>query len=115
MQIDLYAPEEENYNKVYGDFNLEKYGGSKPDAMLNILEDRIINIKTKFPGITIEYRLYDQNNPLIIAFVTPMMHRIHQHVKESGEMVFIDSSSNMEEFNLRIFLMVTQSVVGALP
>ena len=30
-------------------------------------------------------------------------------------MAFLDSSSNMEEFSLRVFLMVTHSVVGALP
>jgi len=27
----------------------------------------------------------------------------------------MDSSSNMEEFNLRVFMLVTYSVVGALP
>ena len=43
------------------------------------------------------------------------MHRIHEHVVESGEMIFVDSSSNMEEYNLRVFLFVTHSVVGALP
>ena len=30
-------------------------------------------------------------------------------------MVFFDSSANMEEYNLRVFLMVTYSNVGALP
>ena len=34
---------------------------------------------------------------------------------QSGELVFIDSSSNMEEYNLRLFLIVTHSVLGALP
>lgn len=29
--------------------------------------------------------------------------------------MFMDSSSNMEEFNLRVFMLVTSSVVGALP
>ena len=30
-------------------------------------------------------------------------------------MVFFDSSGGMEEYNLRVFLMVTHSFVGALP
>ena len=36
-------------------------------------------------------------------------------MQESHELVFFDSSGNMDEFNLRVFLMVTHSVVGALP
>ena len=33
----------------------------------------------------------------------------------SRDLVFLDSSSNMEEYNLRVFVMVTHSPVGALP
>ena len=36
-------------------------------------------------------------------------------VKQASELVFVDSSSNMEELNLRVFLVVTHSVAGALP
>ena len=36
-------------------------------------------------------------------------------VRQSSELVFIDASSNMDEHNLRIFLIVTHSVAGALP
>ena len=36
-------------------------------------------------------------------------------VPQARDMAFLDSSSNMEEFSLRVFLMVTHSVVGALP
>ena len=37
------------------------------------------------------------------------------NVANSGELVFFDSSSNMEEYKLRVFVMVTHSPVGALP
>ena len=33
----------------------------------------------------------------------------------SGDLVFIDSSGGMEEYNLRVFNVVTYSPVGALP
>ena len=36
-------------------------------------------------------------------------------VKQASELVFFDSSSNIEELNLRVFLVVTHSVAGALP
>ena len=34
---------------------------------------------------------------------------------QSGELAFLDSSSNMEEHNLRVFVFCTHSVAGALP
>ena len=34
---------------------------------------------------------------------------------QSKDLAFIDSSSNMEEYNLRVFLIVTHSACGALP
>lgn len=40
---------------------------------------------------------------------------ISSQIRSSRELVFFDSSSNMEEFNLRVFVMVTHSAVGALP
>ena len=43
----------------------------------------------------------------IFAFVT--------QVAQSKDLVFLDSSSNMEEYNLHVFIMVTHSVCGALP
>ena len=36
-------------------------------------------------------------------------------MQQAGEFTFLDSTSNLEEFNLRVFLLVTQSPVGALP
>ena len=36
-------------------------------------------------------------------------------VEGSAELVFVDSSGGMEEYNLRVFLIVTHSPVGALP
>ncbi len=36
-------------------------------------------------------------------------------IKQASELAFVDSSSNMEELNLRVFLIVTHSVAGALP
>ena len=40
----------------------------------------------------------------------PLLHRL-----QSKDLVFLDSSLNMEEYNLHVFIMVTHSVCGALP
>ena len=44
-----------------------------------------------------------------------MMSRVHQYVKHSGELSFMDSTSNTEEHNLRFFMICTNSVAGGLP
>ena len=53
--------------------------------------------------------------PFILVVITPLMKRVHQMIPNAKDLVFIDSSSNMEEFNLRVFIIVTHSVCGALP
>ena len=52
---------------------------------------------------------------LIIAIVTPLMKRRHKEVTQSGKLVFIDATSNTEEHNLKVFIMCTHSIAGALP
>ena len=59
--------------------------------------------------------VYDEENPLLVSKVTPLMHCIHELVNQSGELDFVDSSSNMEEYNLSVFLMMTHCIIGALP
>ena len=43
------------------------------------------------------------------------MKRVHKEIPQCGELVFIDSTSNTEEHNLKVFMMCTQRVSGALP
>ncbi len=34
--------------------------------------------------------------PLIISVVTPLMKRVHKEVSQSGELVFVDATSNTD-------------------
>ncbi|KAJ8043335.1 hypothetical protein HOLleu_10379 [Holothuria leucospilota] len=51
----------------------------------------------------------------IIAVCTPLMKRVHSVWKYSKEMVFVDSSGNMDRQNCRVFLFLTHSPAGSLP
>lgn len=55
------------------------------------------------------------SQPLILAICTPLMSRVHQLVQQSGELVFIDSSSSFEDYNNPIFVISTSSAAGGLP
>ena len=47
--------------------------------------------------------------------LSPLMKRVHKEVAQCGELVFVDSTSKTEEHNLKVFMMCTHSVAGALP
>ena len=53
--------------------------------------------------------------PLILAICTPLMSRVHQHIYQSKELVFVDASSSFEDFNNPLFVMSTSSAAGGLP
>ena len=68
------------------------------------------------PGSTVNHQLYEgDETPLIITIVSSLMKRLHKEIPRCTELVFIDSTSNTEEHNLKVFVMCIQGVAGALP
>ncbi|XP_066917456.1 uncharacterized protein [Clytia hemisphaerica] len=111
------CPRRRDFNSLYIKFCKEKFGGKNGADMFEKLEERINQFEENMDGIKVAYQLYneDENSALILAILTPLMIRVHRMVRESSEIVFIDSTSNLDEHNLRFFLLVTHSVAGALP
>lgn len=56
-----------------------------------------------------------EDGQIIIAICTPLMKRVHTMVKESGEIIFVDSIGNCERQNHCIFFLLTHSTAGPLP
>ena len=86
------CPRRRDFNKLYAEFNLDRFGGSNTEKMLEIREKNIREAKEKYPGII---NLYNETSSLLVAIVTPLMDRTHMHIKESAEIAFVDSSSNI--------------------
>lgn len=55
------------------------------------------------------------DSQLVIAICTPLMKRVHARLRESGEMVFVDSSGNCAHLNHHLFLLLAYSSAGGLP
>lgn len=55
------------------------------------------------------------DHQLVIALCTPLMKRVHALVRESAEVVFVDSPGNCSRLNHHLFLLLTPSSVGSLP
>ena len=84
--------------------------------MFSVLNKKVKNLQ-QIDGYSIKFQPFnaEENDPFILAIVSPLMKWVHQMISNSADLVFIDSSSNMEEFNFRVFVMVTYSSIGSLP
>ena len=109
------TPRQRDFRHIYEQYGKQKFGG-KNEEMFEKLAEKIELYKTKNKEASIDYQMYGGDAvPLLIAIVTPLMNRVHSEVQQCGELIFVDSTSNTEEHNLKVFLLCTHSVAGALP
>ena len=110
------VPRRPDMNRLYGLFTKEMFGNNNIETMFEKLETKIDQLGQESGDYTFKLQKFDEqtSQPFILVVITPLMKRVHQMVRNSKDLVFIDSSSNMEEFNLRVFIIVTHSVCGAL-
>ena len=55
------------------------------------------------------------NVPFILAIVTPLMARAHQIVRQSGELVYCDSTASLDNLNTAVFILTSSTSAGAVP
>ena len=109
------VPRRRDFCYICQQYGKERFGG-KNGEMLDKLSAKLDEFHEANPDASVEYQQYGgDNTPLIITIVTPLMKRIHKCVPQSGELIFVDSTSNTEEHNLKVFLLCTANVAGALP
>ena len=108
-------PRRRDFSYLYSQFGKDRYGGQGV-LMYERLAEKLVQYQAENPEATTCHQIYEGvSKPLIIAIVTPLMNRVHKEVQQSGELVFVDATSNTEEHNLKVFVMCTHSVSGALP
>ncbi|XP_071511719.1 uncharacterized protein [Diadema antillarum] len=91
------------------------YGSTDGADMLTFLEEQVINNYNSEAGMICAKIKKTSNQEVIIAICTPMMQRVHSMVGHSSELVFIDSTGNVDRHGSRIFLLLTHSSSGGLP
>jgi len=67
-----------------------------------------LNTNTKDESVICE----NYGSSAIIAICTKFMKRVHARLQESGEIVFVDSSSGLDRRGFRTFLFMTRSKAG---
>lgn len=53
--------------------------------------------------------------PLVLAICTPLMSRAHNLLRQSGELVYCDSTASLDRFNCPTFIISTSSSAGGIP
>lgn len=101
-------PRKRDFSYLYSQFGRDRYGGQGV-LMYVRLAERLVQYQADNPEATTSHQIYEgHGKPLKIAIVTPLMNRVHKEVQQSGELVFVDATSNTEEHNLKVFVMCTQ-------
>jgi len=60
-------------------------------------------------------KAFKKETPMSVLICTPLMARVHGHIPQAGEMMYVDSSSSMDRYNLSVFLLSTSHSGGGLP
>ena len=121
-------PNEGDINRAFRAWRADKYGEDNGKEMFDKLEGLV--------------KIYNQNNneqcgkaylqryvrcvgenmdksaveqPLVLAIVTPLMARVHMHIQQSKEIVFIDSTASLDRFSSQTFIVSTASPAGGIP
>ena len=67
------------------------------------------------PKKKLKQQTFKKETPMSVVICTPLMARVHEYVPQAREMMYVDSSSSMDRYNLSVFLLSTSHSGGALP
>ena len=87
-------------------YNFGTYGGEDMIAAVN-----------RYRGACdadIQWRTLDKD-VFVFGIITPYMKRVHTHLKQSSEMVFVDTTSQLDSTNAAVTVLMCHSSFGALP
>lgn len=85
------------------------HGNNMMISLKNAVDEYNKDCDSKFALIEV---LEDGN--FVISIVSPLMKRISAGFEESGEILFIDSTGNIDRFGCKVFLIYTNSCAGGM-
>ncbi|KAJ8018274.1 hypothetical protein HOLleu_43823 [Holothuria leucospilota] len=101
------------FRLFYKEFK-KHYGEPGGDDMMATLKENLLRYNSGQNENCVKAETVPDGQ-IVIAICTPLMKRVHEKWNYSGEMMFVDSSGNMDKQNCRVFLFLTHSPAGALP
>lgn len=102
------------YCRLYYKLFKKAYNAAAGEEISRELE-QMLNDYNKEQGEVCAGLCKTSDNQLVIALCTPLMKRVHALLRESGEVMFVDSPGNCTRLNHHLFLLLTHSSAGSLP
>ncbi|XP_025087192.1 uncharacterized protein LOC112559914 isoform X2 [Pomacea canaliculata] len=99
--------------KLYAKVFQKSYGADSGQGLLTAVNSLIENYNNEQKLKCASMELIKDKT--VIAVYTPLMRRISEKHRASGELVFIDSTGGVDRYNCRVFLLLTHSAAGGLP
>ncbi|GLH13503.1 Uncharacterized protein GBIM_18053 [Gryllus bimaculatus] len=91
------------------------YGKQDGIQMIKSLENLIENYNSKCKIEAAKLYFEQDSNEIVVSICTPFMKRVHEHLKSSSEIMFVDYSGSEDRHRNRVFTLLAPSVAGALP
>ena len=88
------------------------------EKAIDMVKDFDENCKKDFPLAEGEHYAriaQSKQGQTVVAIVDPFMRRVHQTIPQSGELILIDATSNLDRNDTKLFHLICPSVVGGLP
>ena len=104
----------ESGHKLYKELFKDACGAADAEEMPSDLQKRLDNYNQEQRDVCAKTTRTDEGQQ-VIAICTPLMKTVPAKVRQSGEMLFMDSTGNCHRPNHRLFLLLTHSSAGGLP
>ena len=114
-------PRPSDFNCLYSDCLSSMFGSKNGNDLFEKLDEIVeqFNVQNKEKGGKMKYQVFNEEGneftTLIVVVVTPLMYCVQKKIQQSGEIVFLDVTSNLREHHSKFFSMCTYSVAGGLP
>lgn len=117
---------------MYRKWRVKNLGEECGEKMFDRLDEAVIAYNKEFNAVGGQVLLqrYDKQHsesawdknanicteqPLILAICTPLMSRAHNLLRQSGELVYCDSTASLDRSNCPTFIISTSSSAGGIP
>ncbi|XP_046981230.1 uncharacterized protein LOC124549906 [Schistocerca americana] len=94
------------FKKKYGPTDFNKEGKQ-------LLQQRLEEYNSEVGAVCA--KMIQKDDDYIVCICSPLMQKVHTHVKAASKLVFMDSTGSLDHDSSRVFVLLTHSECGRLP
>ena len=107
-------PDRNYFMNLYSQFCHKTLGTvNGPDATKKAYD--MVKIYNEEAGEKLATLKFTKKNEVVIVVLDPLTKRVHQLVKQSGDIVYVDGTGSLDKLDTQLFKLMTCSPAGGLP